>query len=170
MNNTVVLHNLEIELDSSAGRAFTIDCVRAAEGLCSDDDIKTKYEISAEDWEGITTNKALIRAIQAARERRVRNGEAARESAAKIFAKAPEVLGDILNDNSASARHRIESARELRQTALGSADAESTADAGEKFIITINLGADHVEHYEKTIAPMKPLLPANEDKVDDDAQ
>jgi hypothetical protein len=167
MNNTVVLHNLEIELDSSAGRAFTIDCVRAAEGLCSDDDIKTKYEISAEDWTNITTNKALIRAIQNEREKRVRNGTAARESAAKIFARAPAVLGDILDDKSASPRHRIESARELRQTAVGAAGAENTADAGEKFVIVINLGED-TERYEKTIAPMKPLLPTIEDKVDDD--
>ena len=169
MNNAVVLHNLVIELDSSAGRAFTIDCVRAAEGLLNDDDIKAKYEISAEDWRNITTNKALIRAIQNEREKRVRNGTAARESAAKIFARAPAVLGDILDDKSASPRHRIESARELRATASGSGD-ESTADAGEKFIITINMGEGHIEHYEKTIAPMKPLLPANEDKVDDDAQ
>jgi hypothetical protein len=168
MNNTVVLHNLEIELDSSAGRAFTIDCVRAAEGLCSDDDIKTKYEISAEDWEGITTNKALIRAIQTERERRVRKGIAAQESAAKIFARAPAVLGTILDDEHASPRHRIESARELRTTASSGAGAENIADAGEKFIITINMGEGHIEHYEKTIAPMKPLVPVIEDKTDGD--
>jgi hypothetical protein len=74
---------------------------------------------------------------------------------------------DILNDKSASPRHRIESARELRQTAIGPGT-ENTADTGEKFIITINLGADHVEHYEKSIAPMKPLLPTNEVKINDD--
>jgi hypothetical protein len=166
MNDIVVLHGLPIELTSAAGHQFVVDCVRAAEGLITDSDIKDKYELSPNSWEAITANKALIRAIQAERERRVRNGTAAQELACKHFAKAPDVLGDILNDRSASPRHRIESARELRVTATGPS-AESTADAGEKFVITINLGADHVEHYEKSRTPMKPLL-TNEVKINDD--
>jgi hypothetical protein len=168
MSNVVVLRGIPIDLTSATGHQFVVDCVRAAEGLISDSDLQDKYELSLVDWGNITKNTALMRAIQAERERRVRSGVAAQESAAKLFAKAPEVLGTILNDKFASPRHRIESARELRQTASGPAGAESTADAGEKFIITINLGADHVEHYEKTIAPMKPLLPANEVKINDD--
>jgi hypothetical protein len=168
MSKIVVLRGIPTDLSSAVGHQFVVDCVRAAEGLITDSDLQSKYELSPVNWKDITESTALMRAIQAERERRVRNGEAARESAAKIFAKAPTVLGDILNDKSASPRHRIESARELRQTAIGAAGAESTADAGEKFVIVINLGED-TERYEKTIAPMKPLLPTIEDKVDDDA-
>lgn len=166
MDDVIVLRSIPTNLTSTAGRQFVVDCVRAAEGLITDSDLQSKYELSPVDWTDITKSTALIRAIQAERERRVRNGDAARESAAKIFANAPTVLGDILNDTSASPRHRIESARELRVTATGPS-AESTADAGEKFVITINLGADHVEHYEKSRTPMKPLL-TNEVKINDD--
>src|SRR5262249_24334367 len=145
-------------------------CTRAGEGLLTDNDLRDKYELSDKNWEKIAKNTTLIRAIRAESERRVRNGEAARESAAKIFVRPPQVLGTILDDKSASPRHRIESARELRRTAVGPGS-EAAADAGEKFIITINLGADgadYVEHYEKPIKPMKPLAPVIEDKTDGD--
>src|SRR5262245_42616982 len=89
----VVLRGVEVDLTGIVGRQFVTDCTRAGEGLLSDDDLREKYELSAADWRNITKSTALIRAIQAERERRIRNGEAARESAAKIFAKAPEVLG-----------------------------------------------------------------------------
>jgi hypothetical protein len=167
MSNVVVLRGIPTDLTSAVGHQFVVDCVRAGEGLITDKELVGKYEIPPGDWKEITENTMLVRAIRAESERRIRKGEAARESAAKIFAKAPTVLGDILNDKSASPRHRIESARELRQTAIGPGT-ENTADTGEKFIITINLGADHVEHYEKSIAPMKPLLPTNEVKINDD--
>jgi hypothetical protein len=72
-------------------------------------------------------------------------------------------LGDILNDKSASPRHRIESAKELRATATGTTGNETIANNAEKFIITINLGADHVEHYE--LPMVKQLPPANEVKT-----
>jgi hypothetical protein len=80
---------------------------------------------------------ALIEAIEAEKIRRVRDGCAARERAQVIFATAPTVLGDILNDNGASPRHRIESARELRQIATPPAD---VVPASDRFVITINLG------------------------------
>jgi hypothetical protein len=56
-------------------------------------------------------NKALTRAVQAEHERRIRNGTAAQEAAAKEFANAPTILGNILRDNQASPKHRIEAAR-----------------------------------------------------------
>jgi hypothetical protein len=163
-----VLRGLPTDLASVIGHQFVTDCTRAGEGLITDKELVEKYEIPPDDWKEIIENTKLVRAIRAESERRVRNGEAARESAAKIFDKAPTVLGDILNDKSASPRHRIESARELRQTAIGTADSKNTADDGEKFIITINLGADHVEYYEKSRTPMKPLLPTTEVKINDD--
>jgi hypothetical protein len=49
----------------------------------------------------------------------------------------------------ASARHRIEAAKEIRQVAAGSSP-ESRPES-EKFIITINLGEGHVERYEKAM-------------------
>ena len=53
-----------------------------------------------------------------------------------------------MHDAGASARHRIESARELRQIAANGPEA---APASDRFQITINLGAD-VLHFDKSIA------------------
>ena len=58
------------------------------------------------------------------------------------------MLGDILHDDGASPRHRIESARELRQIAANGPEA---APAGDGFQIIINLG-DEVLHFGKSIA------------------
>src|SRR5262249_12995476 len=73
-------------------------------------------------------------------ERRMLNGTAAQESAAKIFTEAPEVLGTILRDNKANSKHRIDAAKELRATAR--TEDEKFAEATERFVISINIGAD----------------------------
>ena len=167
MGDVINLRSSPIDLNSDRGHQFIVDCTRAAEGLISDQELQQRYELSPVDWGSITKNAALIRAIRAERERRVYNGTAARELAATQFATAPRILGEILTDKNASPRHRIESAKELRQTAHGGTN-ESATDAGTKFEIVINLGADHVERFEKEIAPMKPLLPANEVGINND--
>jgi hypothetical protein len=76
------------------------------------------------------------------------NGDSARERAQQLFATAPSILGDILHDDSASPRHRIESARELRQIAANGPEA---AQAADRFTITINFGTE-VLHFEKLIS------------------
>jgi len=134
--------------------------------LITDRELVEKYEIEPETWANITKNRELIHALRDERARRVRSSVAAREKAAGHFVRAPDVLGAILDDTSASPRHRIDSANTLRQTAHGDDDTEKTADAGEKFIITINLGEDHIERYEKELKPMKPVVPI-EDKSDE---
>jgi hypothetical protein len=136
--------------------------VRAAEGLLSDDDLKNKYELLPADWESITKNTTLIRAVQEERTRRVRSGQAAREAAAQHFVKAPKILDQIMTDEQANPRHKIEAIRELRAAAAGAAGAEHTVDVGEKFVIQINLGGD-AEIFEKVITPTK-LLATNKDE------
>ena len=69
------------------------------------------------------------------------------------------MLGGILNDDGASPRHRIESARELRQIADNGPGATPAAD---RFIITIDLGEDQKLTIDK---PRKPGL--DDDKVID---
>jgi hypothetical protein len=163
----VTLHGVPTSLGSGGGREFVVDAVRAAEGLLSDDDLKSKYELSPADWQTITKNTALIRAIQAERRRRVNTGLCAREAAAQHFVKAPKILDQIMTDEQANPRHKIEAIRELRATAAGAAGADSTIDTSEKFIIRIDLGGD-TETFEKVITPTKPLLAANKDEVIDD--
>src|SRR5262249_49143940 len=97
-----------------------------------------KYSIDPSDWNDIVNNKALRLAISAECDRRMLNGTAAQESAAKIFMESPEAMGSILRDNRASPRHRIEASKELRATAR-SGDDQPNADA-DRIVISINLG------------------------------
>ena len=127
---------------------FITDCARYAEGVMSEQQVKKKYRFDDEKWGRLGEDDALVERIENEKIRRVRNGNAARERAQQIFITAPGVLGDILHDDSASPRHRIESARELRQIAANGPEA---APAGDRFQITINLG-DEVLHFDKSIA------------------
>jgi hypothetical protein len=124
--NTITIGGADVELASDAGHSFLVDAVRAAEGLITDRD--------------------FARALRAERDRRVRDGTAARESAAQIFVRAPKVMGEILDNAQASPRHRIEAARELRVQAVP--ESTGVAAAEDRFVITINLGADGVNHIE----------------------
>src|SRR5262249_8188176 len=135
----VVLRGVSVPLISDLGGAFIADCSRNRERLMNDDRICEKYGIAPDVYASFAKNKQLKLKIDAEHERRIRNGDAARESAAKLFAEAPEVLGEILNDKQANARHRIEAAKELRATANPGSE---SAPSEDRFIITINLGAD----------------------------
>ena len=90
--------------------------------------------------------------MSAEHDRRLLNGDAAREAAAKLFAEAPEVLGTILHNEQASPRHRIEAARELRTTA--NAGAEKGGDTADRVVVHINLGGD-----QKLVVDSGPLKP-----------
>jgi hypothetical protein len=153
MSDVVLLSKAPIDLNSDIGRAFVVDATRAGEGLITDAELQEKYELSPTDWQNITKDRRLGRAIRDERDRRVRNGTAARESAARHFVKAPTILAGIMESEASSAKHVIEAAKEIRQVATGGSDG-SPASQGEKFSITINLGAD-VERYEFDVTPNK---------------
>jgi hypothetical protein len=163
-NDTVVLRGIPIGLSSDIGRAFVADCSRNRERLLSDDAICEKYGLSPDAWVEIALSKPVKLATNAEHDRRVRNGTAAQESAAKLFAEAPQVLGTILNDQSASPRHRIEAARELRATANAGTDQTSSHD--EKYVININLGADRKLRIAKRIRPLTPEEAAKNIDID----
>jgi hypothetical protein len=59
------------------------------------------------------------------------------------------VLGDIMLDANASPKHRIDASKTLDAFAANGPEA---TPASERFVITINLGADVVERYDKSIA------------------
>jgi hypothetical protein len=154
---TVTLRGVTVTLDTDVGQAFVIDCARNTEGLIPDAEIRRKYGLSDQDWERLAGNTPVLHAVRAERERRIANGDAAREGAQRHFAKAPTILGDILTDNLVSPRHRIEAAKELREVAGNGPDAKP--GTGDKFIITINLGGDEKLCFEKEVAPLAPLPP-----------
>jgi hypothetical protein len=152
----VVLRGTVVALDTGTGLELLRDCVRHVEGVLSEDDIKAKWGLTESDWEGLATNKFLLDLVRRERERRVFNGATAREVAQHYFAKAPTVLGGILNDSTISPRHRIEAARELRQAATGQ-DIAQTQDK-ENFVVIINLGLEKPIRIEKEIEHRAPSL------------
>jgi hypothetical protein len=95
------------------------------------------------------SDDALVEAIEAEKRAEYGDGSTARERAQVLFAETPTVLGSILHDDDASARHRIESARELRQIAANGPEA-ALAAASDRFQIIINLG-DDVLKFDKSI-------------------
>jgi hypothetical protein len=151
---SVTLRGVRVPLASDVGGAFVSDASRNKEKLFSDQRLIEKYGLSMDAWTEIAKNPAFRLAVDAEHERRIFNGDAARESAAKIFSEAPSVLGTILNDKSASAKHRIDAARELRATAQPGAD--KTGDDADRFHIVINLGGDEKLVIDKKIAPLTP--------------
>lgn len=153
-SKVVQLH--KIDLSSDRGRAFVLDATRAGEGLITDAELQEIYELTPADWIAITKDANLGRAVRDERTRRVRNGTAAQESAARFFVKGPAILDQIANDVQSNARHKIDAIRELRATATGSGDGDGPSQ-GEKFSIVINLGSDCIERHEVDITP-KPRV------------
>src|SRR5262245_4915825 len=158
-DTTVTLRGVSVPLNSDVGGALITDLARNKERLFSDAQVIEKYDISEKAWTEITQSKAIRLAVNAEHERRMLNGIAAQESAAKIFTEAPEVLGSILRDNKASPRHRIEASKELRATARSS-DEKPGAET-DRVIVTINLGGD-----EKLLVDSGPLPNRNKEARD----
>jgi hypothetical protein len=63
MGDIVSLCNTSIDLNNDIGHQFVTDCTRAGEGLISDQELQQKYELSPADWQNITKDAALGRAI-----------------------------------------------------------------------------------------------------------
>ena len=114
---SVVLRSIKIDLNSEIGHAFVTDCVRFIEGLITEEQLRKKYALDDIGWRVLSENEELQRLVGAQKEKRIRNGEAAREKAAHLFVEAPTVLGDILRDPTNSPRHRVDAIRELRACA-----------------------------------------------------
>ena len=128
---------------------FISDLARFAEGIFSEKDVKKKHHLSADTWERLGSNDALIEKIEAEKVRRIRNGSAKREKAQQLVVQAPDVLGGIMLDASASPKHRIDSAKALDAFAANGPEA---APASDRFVIQINLGSDTLR-FDKSIAP-----------------
>ena len=90
MGDVISLSNTPIDLNSDVGHQFVVDCTRAGEGLLTDKELQEKYELSPADWQNITKDMALGRAIRAERERRMLNGTAAREVGSPAFCQSAD--------------------------------------------------------------------------------
>jgi hypothetical protein len=123
-----------------ADTEFVSDLARYSEKLLTEKFIRRKYGNLTDDvWASLGDNNELVEAIEAEKMRRVRNGSAKREKAQQHIVKAPDVLADIFLDETANARHRVDSIKALDAIAD---PGPQTAPAADRFIITIDLGED----------------------------
>jgi hypothetical protein len=111
--------------------------------------VKKKYRFSQATWEALGADDRLVEAIENEKARRVRDGSAKREKAQQFVTAAPDVLNTIMTDPKASPKHKIDSCRVLDQFAANGPQAASEAD---RFVISINLGADCKLTFDKKIA------------------
>jgi hypothetical protein len=151
---TVALRGVVVELSSPVAQIFITDVCRHIEGGMEADQLRAKYGLLDDNaYAGLASNEPLQRAIAAELERRVRNGDCARDRAAAIFKETPKVLADIIHDPAASPRHKVESIRELRQIAAAP-EAAPGANA-ERIHISINFGTVKVQR-DVELKPVKP--------------
>ena len=64
--------------------SFVSDLARFAEGIVSQQDVKKKYRLEESEWDALGENDELVRAVDAEKVRRIRNGSSARTGTAKI--------------------------------------------------------------------------------------
>jgi len=117
------------------------DLARYQEGLYTQQQVKKRWRklIDEKTWNELGSDDELVQAIEARRVQRVRSGAFKRERAQQHITKAPDVLEKIMSDDSANARHRVNSIKAL--DALADPGPQSALPA-EKFIITIDLTGD----------------------------
>jgi hypothetical protein len=132
-------------------QGFISDMCRFSENILSEAAVRKKYRLTESDWEKLNDDD-LVRAIEAESARRVRDGSVKRERAQLLVTRAPDVLGKIMDDDSQSARHRIDSCKVLNDFAANGPEA---ATAGTRFLIQINMGADTLT-FNKQIRPLEP--------------
>ena len=122
---------------------------RFADGTLSEAAVKARHHLSNEEWAALGESDRLVELVEACKLRRIRTGATKRERAQIEIVDGPPILGKIMRDPGANARHIIDAVKTL--DTLASTGAEAAA-AGARFEITINLGADHIERYSKSIA------------------
>jgi hypothetical protein len=146
MGEVVDLHSQLAHLEDDE---LIENLARFADGTLSEAAVKARHHLSNEDWAVLGESDRLVELVEACKLRRIRSGATKRERAQIEIVDAPPILGGIMRDPNANARHVIDSVKAL--DTLASTGAEAAA-AGARFEITINLGADHIERYSKSIA------------------
>ena len=147
--DAVALPDTTIDPSSDLGRQLVVDLARFREGLVDETAIRKKFKLDNEVWRALAGNDELIRAVEAEAVRRIADGSVKREKAQLLVVKAPDVAASIMLNDSANDRHRLDACKVLNDF---SANGPAGAPASDRFIITINLGDDHVLHFDKSIA------------------
>jgi len=118
---------------------FVLTLTRFSEGLTSESAVRKLYRLTEADWELLGKDDELVRAIDAEKIRRVRDGSFKREKSQQHVTRAPDVLAGIMDDPKQSAKHRIDSAKVLDSF---SGNGPKDAPEQDRIVIRIDMGAD----------------------------
>ena len=143
MGNVV---SFPISLDSDLGRQLIVDCCRFQEKILTEQQVRKKYRFDEAAWEALGTDE-MVRAVEEELARRIRDGSSKRELAQKHIVRGPDILSSILLDESANARHRIDSCKVLNDLAANGPEAVPAAD---RFQIIIRLDADTTLQFDRS--------------------
>jgi hypothetical protein len=154
----VDLHSLLARLENDS--EFIADCCRFSESILTEAQVRKKWRLPDDVYEELGRNDLLIERIEAEKLRRMRDGSTKREKSQLHIMRAPEVLSRLMDDPSVSPRHRVDAIKTLDSFTGNTPEAVAASD---RFIITINLGADEngkpvVEHYSKPYKINDPLV------------
>ena len=143
-----------IELQSqlaslTENQEFVADCCRFSEEILTEAALRKKYRLAESSWQALGSDDRLVEMIEAEKIRRIRDGSSKRERAQLLIVRAPNILGNIMDDASASPRHRVDAIKTLDGFAANGPGA--SAPAGDRFLIQINLGSDTLT-FNKSIA------------------
>ena len=150
----VFLPATTIDPSSDLGRQLVVDLARYRENLLDEKTIRKRYRFDESTWQKLGDDDELIRKVEEESVRRIRDGSTKREKSQQLITKGPDILDSIASDVSASPRHRVDALKVL--DGMASTGGEAAAGQSDRFIITINLsgdGVDHVLHFDKSIKP-----------------
>src|SRR5262249_41147915 len=119
---------------------FLADCARYLEGLYTRSQVKKRWRnIDDATWDRLGDDNELVDAIELERTRRIRDGSAKRELAQKhIAADGPNTLHNIIRNERANDKHRIDAVKALDSLTGNPAEIEQK----DRIYIRIDMGAD----------------------------
>ena len=119
---------------------FVTDLARFAEAIVSEADIKRKYRLADAAWEKFGADDELVRASRCREAAPGPQWACKRERAQIEIRDGPPILGKIMRDPDANAKHKIDAVKAL--DALATDGRPEGAPTADRFVITINLGSD----------------------------
>jgi hypothetical protein len=131
------------------------DLTRYTESILSEKEVRKRHRLTEKDWVAMGENDDLVRKIDDRKLQRIRDGSCKRERAQRYVVEAPRILSDIMMNNDANNRHRIDAAARL--DAIAEPLGQAAGGDSSRFVIQINLGADTdgkeiIETFDKAIA------------------
>ena len=150
----VALPDTTIDPSSDLGRQLVVDLARYRENLLDEKTIRKRYRFDESTWQKLGDDDELIRQVEEEVVRRVRDGSCKREKSAAINCERAGHSGQHRQRCPREPRHRVDALKVL--DGMASTGGEAAAGQSDRFIITINLsgdGVDHVLHFDKSIKP-----------------